>query len=311
MRIPIQLLPDLDKTIGQLRTMDCFACVWQAFSGCSDEERAEMTSALKYGLQYKKVIEILEDLYPYISWDWVSIHEAFLPKNYAAIVFYSSITLDKPPHYSILKNTNGELTLFDTQIKTEEPLLNIDMYETFLVLDGYHIQSGSIIKHRLPEESISYKHLSENPTYQGEINKLFYEMEIYIKKLNELFINEKNLEEDIQEFNKIGKKINEINNWALTNNRDKKLRRYLNYLYRQNYKTLNHSRNIDFVHIENPLHVKSTNFSNPKRSKQKPTKSKFKRSKLNSARTRKSKRKSKKRISFNRSRNRSISINEY
>ena len=89
------------------------------------------------------------------------------------------------------------------------------------------------------------------------------------------------MDEDIVHFNLIGEDINRINEWSLTNKRDKYLRRILNDIYMKMYRDLMRD-GLNVVQINNPLHAKITNYSRQ---------SKSKKNKHNSASIRKHKRK--------------------
>ena len=106
-----------------------------------------------------------------------------------------------------------------------------------------------------------------------------------------MFKEEEEIEDDIVELRDIGEYINGLNRMKLVGRDQLKKRRELNVEYMRHYKWMVGFRPDEVIELEHPLKLKSTNhLTHAKR--QKPTKSKFTKSKRNSARTRKNKRKS-------------------
>ena len=290
MRILKETLPDLNRLSGQLKKNDCFSCVWQIFTDSTTEERTSIAAGLKTGIKASKIIEILTRLYPEIDWEWTEMPDNrptnwSIQFNHAAIVWYrhtNALPVNGKimSHYSILASDQaGRPRLYDPQIKRYIYIDDLD-FEYFYILNGYRHGTKELWEGQLPNR-LSYINVAKTPSYQSEMEQIGLYLHHKNIQINKLFHDPDIMDEDIVHFNLIGEDINRINEWSLTNKRDKYLRRILNDIYMKMYRDLMRD-GLNVVQINNPLHAKITNYSRQ---------SKSKKNKHNSASIRKHKRK--------------------
>lgn len=290
MRIPIDLLPPIESLPGSFRTMDCFTCVWCIFTDCSVEQRAEMIAATKNGVNDHKIVRLLNKLYPEHMWSWGDYHGGGIPSDLypgqAALIIYE--VRNHIFHYAILMNRGGVYERYDPQSLKIYPFDCLT--ENYSILNAYIPRSGGeIFEGKLSPRRLKYQSLSNHPTVQSEQHQIYYKMLYYLKRARKLFTDQDLMEDDIAELREIGEFINKINEMRMEGRDQLVARRVLNDIYAYHYKSLLGWRPEDLVALDRKIKLKTTNYMSSVKS-QKPTKSKFTKSKRNSASVRKSKR---------------------